>query len=207
MSLTHLSLFSGVGGLDIAAHWAGFETVAFCEWKDYQNEVLRKRFPNAAPFKDIHDLTKEAFYSATGLSTVTVISGGFPCQPFSVAGKRGGALDDRYLWPEMLRVVKELRPTWVLGENVAGLLSMVQPSKEIEMESREHSALGSENDRILEQARQRGTLCEIIESLEQAGYSVQTFAIPACAVKAPHERMRVFIVARTKNTIRKTVLP
>ena len=133
--LTHLSLFSGIGGLDLAAEWAGFRTVGQCEWADYPRAVLEKHWPGLPRWRDIRTLTGDDFFAKTGLRTITVLSGGFPCQPFSTAGKRRGKDDDRYLWPEMLRVIREIRPTWVVGENVAGIVSMALDTVLSDLES------------------------------------------------------------------------
>jgi DNA (cytosine-5)-methyltransferase 1 len=116
---TVLDLFSGIGGFSLGLTRAGFRTVAFCEIEEYPRSILRKHWPNVPIFDDVRKL------HATDLpETVDVICGGFPCQPFSVAGQRKGKGDDRHLWPEMFRLVQEIRPTWVIGENVSGIVSM-----------------------------------------------------------------------------------
>lgn len=134
--LTHLSLFTGIGGIDLAAEWAGFQTVGQCENNPYALRVLRNRFGRRIPrWTDVHTLTADDFKRRTGIDSPTIITGGFPCQPFSCAGKRRGKEDDRHLWPEMFRVVRELRPAWVLGENVAGIVNMELESCCADLES------------------------------------------------------------------------
>ena len=118
-SLTHLDLFSGIGGFALAARMTGsIETVAFCEREDYAQRVLKKHWPHLPICDDIHNLRGNDY------GPIDLITGGFPCQPYSLAGKRGGNDDDRALWPQMLRVIREARPTWIIGENVPGIISM-----------------------------------------------------------------------------------
>ena len=127
MKLRMLELFAGIAGLSLGAHATGaIETVAFCEIEPYAVSVLQKRFPGVPVYGDIRELTADRL-RADGIWPIDIISGGFPCQPFSSAGKRGGTSDDRYLWPQMLRVIQEVRPPWVVGENVAGIISMAEP--------------------------------------------------------------------------------
>ena len=115
---THLDLFSGIGGFALAAGWAGFKTIGFCDNEPYAQAVLKKHWPNVPIHGDIKALDGTAYRG------VTLLTGGFPCQPFSNAGKRRGKDDDRYLWPQMLRVIQEARPNWIVGENVVGIIGL-----------------------------------------------------------------------------------
>lgn len=184
--MKHASLFSGIGGAELAATWMGWENVFHCEINEFPRKVLEYWYPNSVSYEDI---TTTNFTSWR--RKVDILTGGFPCQPFSMAGKRLGAEDDRYLWPHMLRAICEIQPTWVVGENVVGLTTMVQPSEEVEVGGQ--ASLFEENYRTREE--QTYTIEEICQGLEQAGYSVQPFVVPACAVGAPHRRDRVWIVA------------
>ena len=163
---SHVDLFSGLGGFALAASWAGFETRAFCEIDPFCQKVLRKNFGDVPCFGDIRTVTAESL-RGRGIERVDLLTGGFPCQPFSVAGKQDGKADDRYLWPEMRRVIHETRPTWVVGENVTGILDLA--------------------------------LDTVLSELEAEGYEVEAVIIPACAVNAPHQRDRVWILAHTAS--------
>ena len=186
--MTHGSLFSGVGGFDLAARWMGWRNAFNCEIDGFCSRVLGYHFPESEHYGDIRttDFTKWR-------GRIDVLSGGFPCQPFSVAGRRRGAEDDRYLWPEMLRAVREIRPSWIVGENVAGILTMVQPGEETPVAS-EASIFGEGYEET--EVRQRHVVETVCEDLEREGYSVQPLVIPACAVGAPHRRDRVWFIAR-----------
>jgi DNA (cytosine-5)-methyltransferase 1 len=117
------SLFSGIGGIDLAAHWAGMETVMFCEREPYCQRVIRKHWPHVPIIDDVRDFTRKEL-ERRGIGTIDIISAGYPCQPFSYAGKRRGAEDDRHLWPEVMRILEEIRPRWFVGENVAGHVTL-----------------------------------------------------------------------------------
>jgi DNA (cytosine-5)-methyltransferase 1 len=160
--MTHGSLFSGIGGFDLAAEWIGWENKFHCEWNPFGQKVLKHYWPEAESFTDI---TKSNFEKYAG--TIDVISGGFPCQPYSSAGKRLGKDDPRHLWPEMLRVISEVRPRWVVGENVRGLTNW-----------------------------NGGMVFDEVQSdLETIGFEVIPFLLPAAAVNAPHRRDRIWFIA------------
>ena len=122
--LKHLDLFSGIGGFSLGLEaTGGFETVAFCDIEEYPRQVLQKHWPHVKQYKDIKELNYERL-KADGIDSIDIITGGYPCQPFSVAGRKKGEEDPRHLWPEYFRLVKELRPTWVIGENVSGHIKL-----------------------------------------------------------------------------------
>ena len=164
--MKHLGLFEGIGGFSLAARNVGWETLAWCEWNEFGQKVLRHHFPNAEGFGDI---TKTNFKKYA--NTIDIITGGFPCQPYSLAGKRKGKEDERHLWPEMLRVIREVQPRWVVGENVFGLINW--------------------SDGLV--------FHEVQADLEAEGYEVWAYVLPAAAVNAPHRRDRVWFVAKNAN--------
>ena len=164
--MNHASLFSGIGGFDLAAEWMGWTNVFNCEWEDFPRQVLKHHFPNATQHEDIKDLDASDYYGR-----IDILTGGFPCQPYSTAGKRLGTADERHLWPEMLRVIRECSPSYVVGENVRGLVSW-------------NGGLVFE---------------EVCADLEAEGYAVQPFVLPACGVNAPHRRDRVWFVAYSND--------
>lgn len=190
--MNHASLFSGIGGFDLAAREVGWNNVFQCEIDPFCQSVLKYYFPKTVLYEDIK---RTDFTSWKG--KIDVLTGGFPCQPFSVAGQRKGTDDDRYLWPEMLRVIRETRPSWVIGENVAGITSMVQPGSEVTVENQASSLETSDKETLFEQEYVIETVCR---DLEREGYSVQPILIPACGVGAPHRRDRVWFIANRTNS-------
>jgi DNA (cytosine-5)-methyltransferase 1 len=167
--MNHGSLFSGIGGFDLAAEWMGWNNTFHCEWMPFPRKVLSHYFPNSISYEDI---TKTDFSIHGG--TIDILTGGFPCQPYSSAGKRLGKEDERHLWPHMLRAISEINPTYVVGENVRGLTNW-------------------NGGMVFE---------EVCVDLESEGYTVQPILLPACAVGAPHRRDRVWFVASNTNLFR-----
>lgn len=185
--MIHASLFSGIGGAELAASWMGWDNIFHCEINPFGRKVLDYWFPKSKSYEDI---TKTDFKEWRG--KVDVLTGGFPCQPFSQAGKRKGDTDDRYLWPQMLRAIREIRPTWVVGENVAGITSMVESGEDVEV----GRVTDIFEESVIYRKKQKFTIERICEDFESIGYAVQPILIPACAVGAPHRRDRVWFIAR-----------
>ena len=197
MNITHYDLFAGIGGFSLALEEVFNEAKInhiFCEWAEFPAAVLKKHWPNGTFYGDIADLVADTnsqrHKSSVAESetarrsnlcsgarsdeneTLTILTGGFPCQPFSQAGRRKGTADDRYQWPNMFRVIQNVKPDWVIAENVRGLVTW--------------------NDGMV--------LEQVCVDLESEGYEVQPFIIPACAVNAPHRRDRVWIIANCANS-------
>ena len=194
--MNHASLFSGIGGAEVAASMMGWQNLFHCEIQEFPRKVLDYWFPNSESYEDI---TKTDFTKWHG--KVDVLTGGFPCQPFSLAGRRKGADDNRYLWPQMLRAIRQIHPTWVVGENVNGIKTMVESCQVTQMGRSDY--LFEENHLYREESR--FTLDKICADLEAEGYSVQPLVIPACAIGAPHRRDRVWIVAHRSDPRAETV--
>ncbi len=171
--MTHGSLFSGIGGFDLSAEWMGWENIFHCEWNEFGQKVLKHYWPKAISY---HDITTTDFTIHRG--TIDILTGGFPCQPYSQAGKRLGKEDERHLWPEMLRAIREIQPGYVVGENVSGLVNW-----------------------------NGGMVFDKVQTdLEAAGYEVLPFLLPACGVNAPHRRERVWFIAYAQKANRKNAL-
>jgi len=168
-----LDLFSGLGGFSLGLERTGrYKTVAFCEIDKYCTLLLQKHWKGVKIYNDVKKITKEGF-EADGIESPDIITGGFPCQPFSVAGKQKGTSDDRHLWPEMFRIIKAFKPRFVIGENVPGIVNI-----------------------------QDGVVFETVcTDLESQGYEVQPFNIPAAAVGAPHQRKRIWIIATLADSV------
>ena len=192
--MTHASLCTGFGACELAATWMRWENLFSCEVDEFCNRVLKHHYPKAKHYGNIFE---QDFREWRG--RVDVLTAGFPCQPFSCAGKRNGAKDDRYLWPEVLRVINEVRPAWFIGENVAGIISMVLPGEEITVGSYE-DICGESYE--MHEKRQRYVIEQIRLDLASIGYSVQPVVIPACAVGAPHRRGRVWFIASNDSDTR-----
>ena len=186
--MTHASVFSGIGGPEVAAAMLGWQNLFHCEINPFGRKVLDYWFPDSKSYEDI---TKTDFREWRG--RVNVLTGGFPCQPFSFAGKRRGAEDDRYLWPHMHRCINEIQPDWFIGENVAGILTMVEQGDVSEMAS-EATLFGEEDYIHRYEYRGTFTLERICRDCEADGYEVTPILVPACSVGAPHRRDRVFII-------------
>ena len=160
--LRHGSLFSGIGGFDLAAEWMGWENVFHCEWNEFGQRILKYYWPKAISYANIKttDFTIHR-------GKIDILTGGFPCQPYSTAGRRKGKEDDRHLWPEMLRAIREIQPSYIVGENVRGLTNW-----------------------------NRGVVFDEVQAdMEAEGYEVLPFLLPACGKNAPHRRDRIWFVA------------
>ena len=165
--MTHGSLFSGIGGFDLAAEWAGWTNVFHCEYEPFAQKILKHHFPNSKLYNDVRTFDATAY-----AGRIDILTGGFPCQPFSSAGERKGTEDERHLWPQMLRVIREVAPKYVVGENVRGLINW-------------------SGGLVFEQ---------VCADLEAEGYEVQPYLLPACGKNAPHRRDRIWFIAYASDS-------
>lgn len=187
----HTSFCTGIGACELAAMWMGWRNAFSCEIDPFCHQVLKYYYPHIKHYENIFGTDFSEWRGK-----IDILTAGFPCQPFSCAGSRKGAEDDRYLWPEVLRGVDEIRPNWFIGENVAGITSMVLPGDEIKV----GSYTDLEGESYLEtEMRQQFIVDRICNDLESIGYSVQPIIIPACAVGAPHRRDRIWFIANCSN--------
>jgi len=178
-----ISLFSGIGGFELAASWMGWTPIVTCEIEEFPNKILNYYWPNAYHHKDVKTLTYETIndeltrrWGKEWRDDKIILTGGFPCQPYSAAGQRKGKEDERHLWPEMLRLIQEIAPDWIVGENVLGLTNW--------------------NGGVVFE--------EVCVDLEDKGYEVQPYILPASSKNAPHKRDRVWFVAHSDNKGRST---
>lgn len=175
--MIHFSLFSGIGGFDLASEWMGWNNYLSCELADFPNKVLKYYWPKAYHHRDIKTLNYDTIQDeltrrfGEWRTEPIILTGGFPCQPYSLAGQRKGKEDERHLWPEMLRLIHEIKPDFIVGENVFGLLNW--------------------NGGMV--------FDEVLTDLGNAGYEVTPLVIPAAAVNAPHGRDRIWFVANSNN--------
>jgi len=201
--LRHGSLFSGIGGFDIAATWMGWQNVFSCERNPFCQPILNYYWPQTSHYGDIFKFDAARFRGG-----VDIISGGFPCQPFSNAGRRKGKEDDRYLFPEACRIIREARPRWIVLENVSGLFSVLEPDSLSEMEIKAVELFCQDGDQPANRTivrLQRRVIASIITELGAAGYVLPTLrdgtpvllCVPAVGLDAPHQRDRVWFVAHT----------
>ena len=172
--MKHGSLFSGIGGFDLASEWMNWDNIFHCEKNEFCQKILNYHFKNSIQYADI----KQTDFTIHR-GKIDVLTGGFPCQPYSVAGKRKGTEDDRHLWPEMLRAIREIQPGWIVGENVYGIINW-----------------------------NKGLVFDQIHiDLENEGYEVQAYVLPACGINAPHKRNRVWFVAHRNDTSTEHTIP
>ena len=205
--MKHLDLFSGIGGFALAADWIwkeDHEIVTFVEIDKFCQKVLNKHWPSVPIHSDIFALDGNQY------EEIDLLTAGFPCQPFSCAGKREGTRDDRYLWPETLRIIKEAKPSWILLENVTGLLGILEPESLSEVECKEIELFLKAKDQDNHSRTiiriYRRIIGRIISDIKEAGYLLPESTdgtpiipvVPACSLNAPHRRDRVWIVGNAK---------